>query len=69
MGTGKQWVCKVGAVRMKHELYNGNNQAKVAYCLARNRQDKLEPWKGTAAAAVTTPGQVDLPDDLPFDLS
>ena len=69
MGTGKQWVGKVGAVRVKHELYNGNNQAKVAYCLARNRQDKLEPWKGTAAAAVTTPGQVDLPDDLPFDLS
>lgn len=69
LGTGKQWVGKVGAVRVKHELYNGNNQAKVAYCLARNRQDKLEPWKGTATAAVATPGQVDLPDDLPFDMS
>lgn len=69
LGTGKQWVGKVGAVRVKHELYNGNNQAKVAYCLARNRQDKLDPWKGTATAAVATPGQVELPDDLPFDLS
>lgn len=69
LGTGKQWVGKVGAVRVKHELYNGNNQAKVAYCLARNRQDKLDPWKGTATATVTTPGQVDLPDELPFDLS
>ena len=69
LGTGKQWVGKVGAVRVKHELYNGNNQAKVAYCLARNRQDKLDPWKGTATAAVANPGQVDLPDELPFDLS
>lgn len=69
LGTGKQWVGKVGAVRVKHELYNGNNQAKVAYCLARNRQDKLDPWKGTATATVATPGQVELPDDLPFDLS
>ena len=69
LGTGKQWVGKVGAVRVKHELYNGNNQAKVAYCLARNRQDKLEPWKGTATATVTAQAQVELPDELPFDLS
>jgi hypothetical protein len=69
LGTGKQWVGKVGAVRVKHELYNGSNQAKVAYCLARNRQDKLDPWKGTATAAVTETGVVELPDDLPFDLS
>ncbi len=69
LGTGKQWVGKVGAVRVKHELYNGNNQAKVAYCLARNRQDKLDPWKGTATATVTEPGVVELPDELPFDMS
>ena len=24
LGTGKQWIGKVGAVRVKHELYNGN---------------------------------------------
>ncbi len=69
MGTGKQWVGKVGAVRVKHELYNGNNQAKVAYTIARNRQDKLDPWKGSATTTVTTPGQVEIPEDLPFDLS
>lgn len=69
LGTGKHWVGKVGAVRVKHELYNGNNQAKVAYCLAKNRQDKLAPWKGTATAAVTEPGVVELPDELPFDMS
>ena len=26
-GTGKQWIGSVGAVRVKHEQYNGENQA------------------------------------------
>ena len=69
LGTGKQWIGKVGAVRVKHELYKGENQAKVAYCLAKNRQDKLAPWKGTATATVNEQAQVELPDDLPFDVS
>lgn len=45
MGTGKQWIGSVGAVRIKHEEYEGQTRAKVAYCIARNRQDKLAPWK------------------------
>lgn len=71
LGSGKQWVGKVGAVRVKHEEYKGANQAKVAYTIARNRQDKLAPWKGTATATVSTPGQVEIPDasELPFDMS
>ena len=36
MGTGKQWIGNVGAVRVKHEEYNGNTNAKVAYCIAKN---------------------------------
>ena len=51
MGTGKQWIGKVGAVRVVHEDYNGNAQAKVAYVLNRKNQDKLAPWKETATAA------------------
>jgi hypothetical protein len=70
MGTGKQWIGAVGAVRVKHELYNGENRAKVAYCIARARQDKLPAWKngGTAQTAPQTTGFVDIPDeaDLPF---
>lgn len=69
LGSGKQWVGKVGAVRIKHEEYKGNNRATVAYTIARNRQDKLDPWKGSATAAVTTPGVVEIPDELPFDMS
>ena len=71
MGTGKQWIGMVGAVRVKHEDYNGSTSAKVAYCLARNRQDKLAAWKNasgaTMAAAPAVP-QVEIPDNLPFDI-
>lgn len=71
MGTGKQWIGAVGAVRVKHEPYNGENRAKVAYCIARNRQDKLPAWKNTAgvAAPQTTPvyETVEIPEDLPFE--
>lgn len=72
MGTGKQWVGSVGAVRVKHEDYNGEKQAKVFYCIARDRQENLPPWKGTTAAARTTApkaeAQVEIPSDLPFDM-
>lgn len=68
-GTGKQWIGAVGAGRIKHDEYNGKTSAKVAYLIARNRQDKLEPWKSVATATVADPGKVEIPDDLPFDMS
>ena len=71
MGTGKQWIGKVGAVRVKHEQYNGENQAKVAYCIGRDRQEKRAPWKGNAptpTATATPTAQVEIPDNLPFDM-
>lgn len=70
MGTGKQWIGAVGAVRVKHEAYNGDNRAKVAYCIARARQDKLPAWKnpaGATAPQAAPAGQVEIPDDLPFE--
>ena len=75
MGTGKQWIGSVGAVRIKHEEYNGNNTAKVAYVISRNRQDKLAPWQNnnnTNVAAQNTgfvniPENVEIPEDLPFE--
>ena len=62
MGSGEQWIGAAGAVRIKHEEYQGNNRAVVHYCIERKRQDSLPAWKNTAAAAVETN---DLPD-LPF---
>lgn len=71
-GTGKQWIGHVGAVRVKHEEYNGNMNAKVAYCIAKNRQDKLAPWKNADAVQTTSNGFVAEPSipesDLPFDV-
>ena len=70
MGTGKQWIGSVGAVRVKHEPYNGENRAKVAYCISRNRQDKLPAWKNTTGAtaphATPTFEEIEIPDNLPF---
>lgn len=67
MGTGKQWIGKVGAVRVVHEDYNGSTSAKVAYVLNRKNQDKLPPWKetGSVAPVVIAPVDVDQ-DELPF---
>lgn len=67
MGTGKQWIGSVGAVRVKHEQYEGKNTAKVAYCINRARQDKLPAWKNPTTTTQAAPtATVEIPDDLPF---
>lgn len=69
MGTGKQWIGAVGAVRVKHEVYEGVNRAKVAYCIARNRQEKLAPWQNTGATtaqAAPVAKEPEMPSELPF---
>ena len=69
MGSGKQWVGTVGAVRVKHEQYNGETRAKIAYCIARNRQEKLPAWKNPGNVAPQAPtAQVEIPDSLPFEV-
>ena len=67
LGNGKQWIGKVGAVRVKHEEYNSSMSAKVAYCINRKNQDKLPPAKfsSNAAAAPTILPPVNA-DELPF---
>ena len=68
LGNGKQWVGKVGAARVKHEEFNGNMSAKVAYFINRKKQDALEPWKGNGAVAPATgfqPVNVNT-EELPF---
>ena len=67
MGSGHQWIGKVGAVRVKHEEYNGSMSAKVAYVINRKKQDKLAPWKetGSVAPATASPLMVNA-DELPF---
>lgn len=67
MGTGKQWIGKVGAVRVKHEEYNGSMSAKVAYCINRKNQDKLPPAKFSSATAPASASPIGIdPSELPF---
>lgn len=66
-----RWKGKVGAVRVIHEEYNGDQQAKVRFCLSRKNQDKLPPAKFASAAASTTTANnfdpiADDDDALPF---
>ena len=62
------WIGKIGGVRVKHEEYNGNTSAKVAFCLSRKNQDKLPAWKGETATVAPRANYTELKidDDLPF---
>ena len=51
MANYPRWKGKVGAVRVVHEEYNGEQQAKVRFCLNRKNQDKLPPAKFASAEA------------------
>ena len=53
MANYPRWKGKVGAVRVVHEEYNGENQAKVRFCLNRKNQDKLPPAKFSTDATVS----------------
>ena len=64
-GIEKSWIGKVGAVRVKHEDYNGETQAKVSYCISKEKQEKLPPWKepgqANASHVYSAPAE-DFPD-------
>mgnify|MGYP003311507329 CR=1 FL=1 len=69
MAHSHGWVGKVGAVRVKHEDYNGTTSAKVAYCISRAKQDKLPEAKFSGGGAQTggyTPIDID-DSELPFN--
>ena len=66
----KTWIGKVGAVRVKHDTYNNNLSAKVAFCIARKNQDRLPAWvdpAGTTTTATANFEEIKVnEDDLPF---
>ena len=48
-----KWVGKVGACAVKHEEYNGNINAKVAYFIGKDKQADLPAWKDHIVTANT----------------
>ena len=71
MANYPRWKGKVGAVRVVHEEYNGDTQAKVRFCLSRKNQDKLPPAKfGNTATTNAVPAanfsMLDSDEELPF---
>lgn len=66
------WIGKIGGVRVKHEEYNGNMQAKVAFCISRKNQDKLPAWQQNGntipnAYGGTANANFETVDELPFE--
>ena len=64
----QQWIGKVGAAKVKHETYNNEPSAKIAYFINKDRQDKLPAWQEPNKSnggfeEVPTPTD----DDLPFN--
>ena len=62
----QQWVGKVGAAKVKHEEYQGETNAKIAYFISKDRQDKLPAWQEKSNASTATPIYT-AADDLPFN--
>lgn len=67
----KNWIGKVGACMIKHEEYNGKEQAKIDYFIHKDKQSALPPWKDPATTEkATNTGDFLVEDtsddDLPF---
>lgn len=70
LGHYSAWKGKVGAVEVKHEKYNDQDQAKVAFCLSKKNQDKLPAanFSGAAPVVNTAFDGVEINDsELPFN--
>lgn len=61
-----KWIGKVGAVRVKHEMYNGQPQAKVAYFIKRDKQDSLPDWSEESPMKIDDDFSLLEDDDIPF---
>lgn len=48
------WIGRDGAVRVKHNMYNGSKNASVAFCLSRSQQSKLSTPRANPFAERTS---------------
>ena len=61
------WVGKVGAAKVKHEDYNGEPSAKIAYFIKKDRQDKLPAWSDSNKSSAPQDFVPVDAGDLPFN--
>lgn len=63
------WIGKVGACRVKHDLYNGEETAKVSYFLDKRKQESLPPWveRSSNRTSAAPDWTVDADNAPPFD--
>lgn len=47
------WVGKVGACMIKHELYNGEKRERISYFIKADKQKDLPPWQEATTSSVT----------------
>ena len=57
----ENWIGKDGAVRVKHNIYNGKKTANVLFCLSRSQQDKILSIPNTNQFSQTTPTVIPTP--------
>lgn len=66
----QNWIGKVGACKVKHEEYNGNQQAKISYFIHKDKQDDLPAWiEPNDGVTVDSEGFMEVTgnsEDLPF---
>lgn len=65
----ENWKGKVGACSVKHEVYNGETQAKIRYFVSKEKQEQLPPWSEPAGKASVTGSSLEVvvnESDLPF---
>lgn len=63
----RNWVGKVGAAKVKHELYDGEPQPKISYFISKDRQEKLAPWSEPTNKATVTSAPVTEELPLPWE--
>ena len=48
------WTGNYGAVRVRHDIYQGRTIARVAFCLSRDQQNRLPEWQDKRAEYQTS---------------
>ena len=59
----KNWIGKVGACKIKHEVYNDEKRERISYFISADKQNDLPQWQesGNSGAFVSVAESNDIP--------